>query len=443
MSGSIFAQLLEVGGMILSGNWSDSGQSSSSSGFSFGHSNISSSDYDSDYSAQRHSSSRKISRNYERGRQVAATTGSYLLRYEQTLNDMLEQGLDKYVRDDFDNLMNMLEQAKAILDETPFQARDISLQIGARIAGLPRLARELRRGINASEEVERREEERQGHEKQIQEAKERQAAMRAEEKAALEYIDKTAQTTFADAVEQDIVRKEIKALKMSFESQVVGSDNIKEVLASFDRELSALHKSAQEKAEAWREKKRNEQSVDAVEDTITNAENVIKQHSKPEVSEELASLQSSLGKLKEDFRAGIITAEQVTSKVIETQDAVTETLTTEALRRETLKAIVAITTKLGFIMNGKPKLLNDGNVRISLRRPGGEECTFLVSAEGGMKYTFDGYQGMACKKDIGALKKQLSDVYGVHFSNERVIWQNPDEIGKSSVNNSESIKGEH
>ena len=85
--------------------------------------------------------------------------------------------------------------------------------------------------------------------------------------------------------------------------------------------------------------------------------------------------------------------------------------------------------------------MDDGNVKINLRRPGGEECTFIINTKGGMKYSFDGYKGMACKKDIDSVKKQLNDVYGVHFSNERVIWQNPDEIGKNAVNNPDSMKG--
>ena len=151
----------------------------------------------------------------------------------------------------------------------------------------------------------------------------------------------------------------------------------------------------------------------------------------------------SLNKLREDFRSGIVTAAEVVQKIVETENDATNVITTEAIRREVLKDILKTTQSLGFIMNGKPILLPDGNVKLNMRRPGGENCTFLIDISGGLQYNFDGYQGKACRKDIESMKKTLDEVYGIHLSSERVIWENPDEIGKSTINDPDSIAGSH
>ena len=80
-------------------------------------------------------------------------------------------------------------------------------------------------------------------------------------------------------------------------------------------------------------------------------------------------------------------------------------------------------------------------MRLNARRPGGEECTFLVSVDGAMRYDFAGYRGMSCKKDIDAVFGRLRDVYGVKFSDERVLRRNPDEIGREAKPMDDNMKG--
>ena len=43
-------------------------------------------------------------------------------------------------------------------------------------------------------------------------------------------------------------------------------------------------------------------------------------------------------------------------------------------------------------------------------------------------YKFDRYQGSACKKDIATVLPRLQSVYGIQLSNDRVLWENPDDM---------------
>ena len=105
----------------------------------------------------------------------------------------------------------------------------------------------------------------------------------------------------------------------------------------------------------------------------------------------------------------------------------------EDVRRETLLALVGTVQGLGFVLLGPPGFTEDGGVLVHARRPSGEECQFVVRADGGMRYAFENYRGTACRKDCAQVEAMLRDAYGVVLSNERVIWENPDEIGKDSL----------
>ncbi len=74
-------------------------------------------------------------------------------QYENTLNDIKRQGLDVYIRHEFDTISQQIQQLDLLLSRDEAEdARDLSLQIGQSIHGLIRLAREEKRRIERKEE---------------------------------------------------------------------------------------------------------------------------------------------------------------------------------------------------------------------------------------------------------------------------------------------------
>jgi hypothetical protein len=84
----------------------------------------------------------------------------------------------------------------------------------------------------------------------------------------------------------------------------------------------------------------------------------------------------------------------------------------------------------GFVTE-RPKIVREDGadeVVIHGRRPAGAQAVFRVELSGKLNYKFDQYQGSACKKDIATVLPRLQSVYGIQLSNNRVIWENPDDV---------------
>ena len=158
-------------------------------------------------------------------------------------------------------------------------------------------------------------------------------------------------------------------------------------------------------------------------------------------SKSLLALAEKLDRIAAAVEAGETAPDAAKAELESAEKTMVTAATDEKLRRETLRAAVETLKRNGFVFPSGPKLLDDGFVRLNARRPGGEECTFLVSVDGAMRYEFAGYRGMSCKKDIDAVFGRLRDVYGVKFSDERVLRQNPDEIGREAKPMDGNMKG--
>ena len=158
-------------------------------------------------------------------------------------------------------------------------------------------------------------------------------------------------------------------------------------------------------------------------------------------SKSLLALAEKLDRIAAAVEAGETAPDAAKAELKSAEKTMVTAATDEKLRRETLRAAVETLKRNGFVFPSGPKLQDDGFVRLNARRPGGEECTFLVSVDGAMRYEFAGYRGMSCKKDIDAVFGRLRDVYGVKFSDERVLRQNPDEIGREAKPMDGNMKG--
>ena len=407
---------------------------------------------------------------------VRENTRRFLEGYQEQLDRVRDEGLAEYVSDEYDRLEDLLREAWNLLDDDPFEARNVSREIQGSIRGIGRRARETRNDERArereaaqerraaeraarQEERERRREERERamaaererRREEIEAARERRREeVEAEQERRREEIEaaraaRAARTAFVsgmfgraraaipDPVAFDLVRDRVDALADRF-SELANAEgcDLRGTAAAFEGELGALAVAAREEAARWRAddmaRHETEDAVAGIDDRIE----VVRRSATPANRERIQSVLDGLAGLRERLRSGAVDAKRASEEADAAVDRSVAELVNEDVRRETLLAIVGTVRSLGFVLLGAPGFTEDGGVLVHARRPSGEECQFVVRADGGMRYAFENYAGTACRKDCAQVEAMLRETYGVVLSNERVIWENPDEIGKDS-----------
>ena len=385
---------------------------------------------------------------------VRENTRRFLEGYQEQLDRVRDEGLAEYVSDEYDRLEDLLREAWNLLDDDPFEARNVSREIQGSIRGIGRRARETRNDERArereaaqerraaeraarQEELERRREER---ERDMEAARERRReeieaarAARAARTAFVSGMFARARTAIPDPVAFDLVRDRVDALADRF-SELANAEgcDLRGTAAAFEGELGALAAAAREEAARWRAddmaRHETEDAVAGIDDRIE----VVRRSATPANRERIQSVLDGLAGLRERLRSGAVDVKRASEEADAAVDRSVAELVNEDVRRETLLAIVGTVRSLGFVLLGAPGFTEDGGVLVHARRPSGEECQFVVRADGGMRYAFENYAGTACRKDCAQVEAMLRETYGVVLSNERVIWENPDEIGKDS-----------
>ena len=130
-------------------------------------------------------------------------------QYQNILNDVKNQGLDAFVKQEFDEFVQKLQRIKTLLDSDNVEAaRDLSLEVGQSIHGLLPLARKAKRNAERKERQDR------------EEAKRQEAEIRR--KARQDFIDQMKRNLEQDkesnpeAVEESV--KSLDRLKDNIES---------------------------------------------------------------------------------------------------------------------------------------------------------------------------------------------------------------------------------
>ena len=385
---------------------------------------------------------------------VRESTRPFLERYQDTLDQIRNDGLDEFVRGEFDQIERRLQEAWDILDGEPFEARNASREVGNLIRGLGRRARdarnadrmEQRRKVHARHAAERaarqeaferqREEREQAAEGERARRQEEMQAARAAKAARVAFVSRMSETiksALRDPVAYDLARDRAEALADRFADRVnAGELDVAAAEGGFADELGKLAGTAHEEAVRWRA---DEQASHAVEDAATKVDeslDAIRRNVSAESPEKLKAVLDGLLRVKESLEKGEIKADEASAASDKAVDECVEQLVNEDIRRETLVALVGTVQSLGFVLIGEPEFTEDGGVLVLARRPSGEECQFVVSADGGMRYAFENYVGTACRKDSAQVEAMLREAYGVVLSNERVVWENPDEVGKDT-----------
>ena len=396
---------------------------------------------------------------------VREATRPFLERYQATLDQIRSEGLDEFVRDEFDQIERLLREAKSLLDYEPFEARNASREVGNLIRGLGRRARDARDGDRirqreefharrAAERAARQEEVERLHEERVQKMdayrerreEEIQAvrAARAERAVFIARMSDAIKSALRDPVAYDLARDRAEALADRFADRVNSGDiDVAVAEGEFAAELGKLSETARVEAEQWRAGERAEHAAEDAALKVDESIAAIRRNVTAESNEKFKGVLEGLLQIKEGLEKGVVKAEEAVEASDKAVDDCVEELVNEDVRRETLVALVRTVQELGFVLAGEPEFTEDGGVLVLARRPSGEECQFVVRADGGMRYSFENYAGTACRKDCAQVEAMLREAYGVVLSNERVIWENPDEVGKDTFRDGigETTKG--
>jgi hypothetical protein len=396
---------------------------------------------------------------------VREATRPFLERYQDTLDQIRNEGLDEFVREEFDRIEHLLQEAWDLLDDEPFEARNASREVGNLIRGLGRRARDARNGDRmrqreeyhaqrAAERAARQEEIERLREERAQEMeadRERRAeeieaarAARVARAAFVARMSETIKSALRDPVAYDLARDRAEALADRCADRInAGGVDVAVVEGEFVAELGKLAETAKAEADRWREGERAGHATEDAASKVEESLEAIRRNVTAESSEKLKGVLDGLLRIKEGLEKGEVKAEEAAEASDKAVDDCVEELVNEDVRRETLVALIGTVQSLGFVLLGEPEFTEDGGVLVLARRPSGEECQFVVRADGGMRYAFENYAGTACRKDCAQVEAMLREAYGVVLSNERVIWENPDEVGKDTFRDGigETTKG--
>lgn len=314
---------------------------------------------------------------------VRETTARYLERYAALLADVESQDLARYVPEEMREAQRLLARAQGLLGTDPAAARALSMELGGRVHGLPALARAASR---AARDAEIRAE----AEREVRE----QAALQG-----LEQLWRTELAAWDDALARQLARPVLAQLRRSLmQGPRTASPG------EFQSALARVRAEAQARADTVRQAARQEAEADA--------------------ARQLREQIRSAGAVPDGATASAL-ARQL-AQVVERAD---EQAVDEDVRREVVKAVNQALVDAGFVVE-RPRRYREGDtdeVVLRAARPSGAEATFRVDLNGAMHYEFDRYEGTACRKDVERVLPSLQSVYGIHLSDRRVIWENPDD----------------
>ena len=198
-------------------------------------------------------------------------------------------------------------------------------------------------------------------------------------------------------------------------------------------EQSVAIRAAEEKAVEWKQEKlaagRKEAAISRLEETERS---IIK--SLVEDRKQVDTLIERVRRMKDDICAGKIDADAADAEIASVEESVEDTMVTEEVRRQTVKAFIKLLRQQDFTVE-KPVLVEEGSesyVKFTAQRPSGNRAVCRFDNHGKVRYKFDQYEGMSCLKDIQTVQTELERVYSVKLSDERVLWENPNRITKDA-----------
>ncbi len=136
---------------------------------------------------------------------------------------------------------------------------------------------------------------------------------------------------------------------------------------------------------------------------------------------------------KKELKSNGISSEVLNnvSTIEEANKIVNESIVGEKVRTETLRVIIKSIRDRGFIVDTKKNLKIDKEkniVKLVALKASGQKAEFEIQLNGKFMYHFDGYEGLACNKDITPFMDDLKNIYDINVLHEEIQRSNPDKI---------------
>jgi predicted HicB family RNase H-like nuclease len=341
---------------------------------------------------------------------VRETTRPFLERYRSVLNDVASQGLDDAVPAEFRELSSELWRLESLLESDPFAARDMSRSLGARIHGLPRLAREQRRSSQEAELATA-----EAFRKARQAEVERQLQLKAE----LEAVWREGLSGWSTPVALNAAFAELQQLR----ERLLGNAANNMTSSQISTALREVQQRYEADAERQLQELKNRVQREAVGEVLTLQREQLEEEANKNSGKRAAKLREALA-----HAIGLVPAEQAEAlnQLVREQD---EAAVDESQRREVVRAVYQSLQQAGFVVDRPEHLVSEeeDQVLIRARRPAGVQADFRVNLSGHLSYKFHQYKGKTCEKDVAPVMATLQDAYGISLSDKRVIWVNPDD----------------
>ena len=340
---------------------------------------------------------------------ISARVEEFYWRFRSQYEEMERKHYAAYIPDEMRRLASDLASIQELLVFNPTRAREISFQVGSYISGMHSLGRAA---INQFERAERMRQE-AAH----QQKRESQNAMMKQ------YYDQVGAISPAAV---HFAQTELEGIRAAIQSGGISSGELQ-------RKLSVAIRAAEEKAVEWKQEKlaagRKEAAISRLEETERS---IIK--SLVEDRKQVDTLIERVRRMKDDICAGKIDADAADAEIASVEESVEDTMVTEEVRRQTVKAFIKLLRQQDFTVE-KPVLVEEGSesyVKFTAQRPSGNRAVCRFDNHGKVRYKFDQYEGMSCLKDIQTVQTELERVYSVKLSDERVLWENPNRITKDA-----------
>lgn len=338
---------------------------------------------------------------------VSATTERFYQQYMEQYSRMSEKGYAAYIPSEMGRLKSDLLQIRDLLVTDPTEARDLSYEVGAYIRSMSSLANA------AMEQFDR------GERMRVLRVKEEQAAQKNEGMQiyfeCLREIRNPIIANFSVSGFQSL-RREIEGGKIHRTEEI-------------RKRAADIISEAEVKAEEWKKETVASNKKKNVADKLSETESRLRSE-KIENQDKTGEFIEKIRKLRQDVDSGNADYSAVEEQIAEIETEVDNTLITEEVRRETVKAIIRQLKSQEFTVQKPQVIQTDGKsyVKIIAQRPSGKRAVCKVDLGGKIAYKFDQYEGMTCLKDIEKFHVDLEQVYSVRLSDERILWSNPDRL---------------
>ncbi len=333
--------------------------------------------------------------------------------------EMKNQEYDSYVPDEMKRLARNIKDISSMIQSDPFAARNLCYQAQHDLNSMAFLVR------SAKEEFARQERLRY---EEIQRKK-------AEAKSKLEETFYSKLSEIKNPALANFGLQDLEEIKTKIQKEEITAE------AELVKQIEKATENAEKKAAEWKAQKLEKAKLEIMTNQINEAIKTV-ENEKFEIEENRTKLINEMSQLKEKLSKDN-TTEEITEKLNAIRAEVDNSLINEEVRKETVRAIVKELKSQGFeVETVKP--VGEGinsYVLIKAKKPSGKQATCKINLQGKLNYRFDKYEGMTCLKDIEKFNVDLEKIYSVKFSDERVIWENPDRLSRTQSVSSDSKRG--